>query len=333
MSMQQRPRRSDILARLTAPNEPKGQAQPVTVTLAAQAEIATEIAERFDQLGWRVRRVQSLDGLEQGQSDVVIAGHGFGGAGVDELCARALSAPSMGGSPLAVVIGAPQEQRLEYLRAGADDAMGTDVGADEVVARLQALLRRVRVERDCSPLTGLPGNTRFEQVLRDRLAAGETPAVLMLDIDNFKAFNDRYGHWRGDRVIKMLAEIVRRAAERSPEAFVAHVGGDDFLVISSPALVDEIAEECQADFDARAPKQYDESDRLRGYVTTRSRAGRRQQFRLMTLTLAAATAEAEDMQHIGQFFQVLAELKEYAKNHAGSTYVKDRRHNHGWRRE
>jgi len=330
MSMQERPRRSGIPARLPAPNERKKQPQPATVTLAAEGNLAEEIAHRLDQLGWRVRRVQGLDGLEQGPSDAVIAGHGFGGAGVDELCERALSARSTGSSPLAVVIGAPQELRLEYLRAGADDVVGTDVETDEVVARLEALLRRVQAERDRSPLTGLPGNARFEQVLRDRLAGGETPAVLMLDIDNFKAFNDRYGHWRGDRVIEMLAEIARHAAERDTGAFVAHVGGDDFYVITSPALVDEIAEECKVEFDARAPEEYDDSDRRRGYITTRSRTGRRRQFGLVTLALAAATAEAEDMQHIGQFFQVLAELKEYAKSHSGSTYVKDRRRQHGW---
>lgn len=305
-------------------------ADPVTIAVAAQGEVAEEVTARLARRSWQVVRAHGTDELAQLVCDAVIIAYAVAANDVCELCDQVWAAGRSGRRPLVLVIDTPRQQHVSCLRAGADGVLGPEAGAEEVLARLDALLRRVQVERDCSPLTGLPGNARFEQVLRDRLAAGETPAVLMLDIDNFKAFNDRYGHWRGDRVIKMLAEIVRGAAERDPEAFVAHVGGDDFLVISSPALVDEIAEKCKAEFDARAPEQYDESDRRRGYVTTRSRAGRRRQFRLMTLTLAAATAEAQDMQHIGQFFQVLAELKEYAKGHAGSTYVKDRRRHHGW---
>ena len=130
----------------------------------------------------------------------------------------------------------------------------------------------------------------------------------------------------------MLGEVARAAAARDPEALLAHVGGDDFCIVTTPGLVDQIAERCQEGFDAQAPLHYDDSDRRRGTITTHSRDGRRRQHKLMTLTLAAATAEADDMRHIGQFFQVLAELKEYAKGHGGSAYVKDRRRHHGWDR-
>jgi len=321
----------DTVGRRACPDSVGGEeAKTATVTLVAEGKLAEEIADSLGELGWRVRRVGTLDDLERPRADAVIAAHDLGAGRPEELCQRALSGVRTGALPLLVVIGAPAEQRAAYLDAGADDAVGTEVGAEEIVARLQALLRRSRSDRDRSPLTGLPGNTRLEQVLRERLADGETPAVLMLDIDNFKAFNDRYGHWRGDQVIQMLADIARQAAAADREALVAHVGGDDLFVVTRPELVNDIARECKEQFDAQAPRHYDESDRQRGYVSTHSRAGRRRQFGLMTLTLVAATAEAEDMRHIGQFFQVLAELKEYAKGQPGSTYIRDRRRHHGW---
>ncbi|MCD6361761.1 MAG: diguanylate cyclase, partial [Armatimonadetes bacterium] len=155
--------------------------------------------------------------------------------------------------------------------------------------------------------------------------------LLMLDIDGFKAFNDRYGHWRGDAVIRMLARIAVEAASRDPDALVSHIGGDDLCVVTTPVLVDEIGRECVRAFDARAPEHYHEDDRRRGYIVTRSRTGRRQQFALMTLSAVAVTAEAEDIEHFGQLFQVLAELKDYVKSQPGSTYFRDRRRHHGWR--
>lgn len=234
-------------------------------------------------------------------------------------------------SPL-LVVGAPPEQVARLLLAGADEAVSAGVSVEELAARMLALVRRARAERDRSPLTGLPGAARLEQTVRERLQRGETPALLLLDIDNFKAFNDRYGHWRGDAVIRSLAHLVQRAAALDPQALVAHIGGDDLCVVTRPDRVDAIGSSCVQAFDAQAPAHYDEDDRRRGYITTRARTGRRQQFRLMTLTAVAATAEAEDMEHFGQLFEVLAELKAYAKRRSGSTYFRDRRRDHGWQR-
>jgi len=233
--------------------------------------------------------------------------------------------------PPLLVTGTPPGRIAELLRAGADEAVDAGTGVEELAARMLALVRRARVERDRSPLTGLPGAARLEQVVRERLERGEAPALLLLDIDSFKAFNDRYGHWRGDAVIRMLAQIALDAAACGPDALVAHIGGDDLCVVTTPELVNEIGEACVAGFDEQVPAHYDEDDRRRGYITTRSRTGRRRQFRLMTLSAVAATAEAEDIEHFGQLFQVLAELKEYVKGRPGSTYFRDRRRDHGWR--
>lgn len=308
----------------------QGGDEAAIVIVAVPGEAGEEIALRLRELGWRVRQARSLNEANRAASDAwVMAPEALGG-GTGKLSELVASEARTASRPLLMVIEPSAERRLACLEAGADDAAGPEVGAAEIAARLQALLRRSRAERQRSPLTGLPGNARLERDLRERLGRGQTPAVLMLDIDNFKAFNDRYGHWRGDRVIQMLGGIARQAAARDPDALVAHVGGDDFCIVTRPELVDEIARHCQEQFDSQAREQYDESDRRRGYVTTRSRTGRRRQFKLMTLTLAAATAEAEDMQHIGQFFQVLAELKEYAKDQVGSTYARDRRRHHGW---
>ncbi|HUS80075.1 MAG TPA: GGDEF domain-containing protein [Armatimonadota bacterium] len=239
-------------------------------------------------------------------------------------------APGASPSPLVVVAQSRPEEVAPWLGAGADEVLVEGATEDEVAARLAALVRRARAERDRSPLTGLPGNARLEQVVRGRLGAGEAPALLLADLDGFKAFNDRYGHWRGDRVIEMLAGIMVGAAAADPDALVAHIGGDDFCVVTRPELVNGMGEEAIARFDEVAPAHYDEADRRRGYITTFSRTGRRRQFPLMTLTLVAATAEAEDIEHIGQLFQVLAELKAYAKTLPGSNYFRDRRRDHGW---
>src|SRR6266550_4566931 len=78
----------------------------------------------------------------------------------------------------------------------------------ELVARVGAAVRRWSGMRNVNPLSGLPGNRTITEELETRLARGEHFALLYVDIDRFKEFNDHYGFTRGDRVITMLAEIL-----------------------------------------------------------------------------------------------------------------------------
>ncbi|MGK2964576.1 MAG: EAL domain-containing protein [Tepidiformaceae bacterium] len=86
--------------------------------------------------------------------------------------------------------------------------------------------------RTANPLTGLPGNTRIRERV-ETLDGNKVPWVfLYADIDNFKAFNDRYGFAAGDIAILRLASILVSVRDSCHhEAFVGHIGGDDFAMI------------------------------------------------------------------------------------------------------
>ena len=81
------------------------------------------------------------------------------------------------------------------------------------------------------PLTGLLNRRAFHEVLQRRLtrAAGEPGALLVVDLDGFKAVNDRHGHAAGDLLLCALARRLRHALR--PRDEVARMGGDEFLVL------------------------------------------------------------------------------------------------------
>jgi diguanylate cyclase (GGDEF)-like protein len=100
----------------------------------------------------------------------------------------------------------------------------------EMGARCAAEQEAHRMARH-DPLTGLPNRRYFGQKLNEtlrRLRDGERAAVLMLDLDGFKAVNDMYGHAEGDRA---LLAVSRMLSELLPKAIVARMGGDEFAII------------------------------------------------------------------------------------------------------
>ena len=98
---------------------------------------------------------------------------------------------------------------------------------------------------DASPLTRLPGGIAIENVLKKRIESTQPLAFCVFDLDNFKAFNDRYGYANGSEVIKETAKIIEGVVKTkgTPDDFVGHVGGDDFVVITTPETMREIANE------------------------------------------------------------------------------------------
>jgi diguanylate cyclase (GGDEF)-like protein len=102
------------------------------------------------------------------------------------------------------------------------------VRASEIVNAMHE--RDVAMARDQNPLTGLPGNNRVGEYIRDALADEHRGfAFVYFDFDGFKAFNDAYGFRRGDRAIQLFADILRSGSQGTRD-FVGHVGGDDFFV-------------------------------------------------------------------------------------------------------
>jgi diguanylate cyclase (GGDEF)-like protein len=85
------------------------------------------------------------------------------------------------------------------------------------------------------PLTGLGNRRAFDRMLDPELSrSNPDAAVLLLDLDGFKAINDTWGHDVGDEVLKAVADRLRQTARGSD--LVARIGGDEFAVLARPAL-------------------------------------------------------------------------------------------------
>jgi len=218
--------------------------------------------------------------------------------------------------------------KLEGFSVGADDYIVKPFDTPELLARIRGALRRSREMRAQSPLTGLPGNVRIAEEIEARCLAGEPFAVLYVDLDHFKAFNDHYGFMRGDHVIQTTGRLLQDVTLETagPTAFVGHVGGDDFVIVCEPQHVRAVAECVIESFDAKIPDLYDLEDRDRGTIQLTSRRGEVQSFPLITVSIGVATTERRAFGHYAEAVAIATEMKAFTKRTgAGSSWAVDRR--------
>lgn len=213
--------------------------------------------------------------------------------------------------------------RIEGLVIGADDYITKPFNHDELIARVDTLLRRNELSLDANPLTRLPGNISIERELTKRITEKKRFAIGYIDLDNFKAYNDRYGFALGDRVIFDTGHIIKSVLQQSD--FLGHIGGDDFVFITTPDRVDKICRKIIKTFDSEIPQYYDEQSRTRGYIQSKSRKGKVTRFKIMTISIAVVTNVDRSFSHFAEIGEVGAELKKYLKTLKGSNYIIDRR--------
>ena len=133
---------------------------------------------------------------------------------------------------------------------------------------LLGLFARLYVENglESHPLTDLPGRGRLEAEVDRRLTRGAPFALARLNILRLRAFNDRYGVRRGDRLLAHVAAVLRTLATEEPGSFLAHYGADDFGFLLPPERVVETTRRAVQGIGATVGEFYDPEDLSAGGI-------------------------------------------------------------------
>lgn len=216
----------------------------------------------------------------------------------------------------------------DWAEVEVDDLLVRPLSAEEARARINLTMFRAMRALDANPLTKLPGNTSIIQRIQGLIDAGEDFALAYCDLDYFKSFNDKYGFSRGDEVLMMTARIIVNTikAFAGVRSFVGHVGGDDFVFIMPPDVVEEACRRVVQGFDSIVPHFYDPEDRKRGSIVSVDRQGETRTFPLMAVSIAVVFSTARHrLSHAGEASSVAMGLKKKAKENPKSCYVLDQR--------
>lgn len=173
-----------------------------------------------------------------------------------DVCTQMRADPALEGIPVIFVTSHDDlDAELRGLAAGAVDFIGKPVREPLLVARVTTQLRvkqltdALRRSAMLDGLTGLHNRGSFDQQLsrewQRSLRNGDPLALVLLDVDHFKRFNDHYGHPAGDACLRAVATAVAGLARR-PGDMAARVGGEEFAVLLPSTTVDGAREVAEA---------------------------------------------------------------------------------------
>jgi len=191
----------------------------------------------------------------------------------------------------------------------------------------EELIKMKERAENANPLTKLPGNIVIREEIEKRIVENVKFVVIYCDLDNFKAFNDKYGIAKGDEAIKLTADIFKEAVkiQGNPNDFVGHEGGDDFILLTTPDKTQGIADFIIQGFDKQVRKLYIQEDLSQNCIIAHARDGSVKKFPIMTISLSGVGNEHRAITSYGEVTNIAAEVKKKAKAIESSVFVMDQR--------
>ena len=311
-----------------------GPAEPKTRLVVAddQMELLAMMHDVLEMNGYEVRTAangqEALDLVRQDPPDVIILDLWLPIKDGFAVCKELKAHPLFQHLPIILLSAASdRDNKIQGMELGADDFVTKPVDLMELLARIRMIIRRNRQGLDANPLSKLPGNVSIQKRIAGAIASNKPLAVLYTDLNNFKAYNDSYGYDNGDRVIKATAELILDAVKRSgdEQGFVGHIGGDDFIVVTTPDRMETLSKDIAASFDKLAPSFYSDEDRARGKIRSHDRRGEPVEYPLLSIAIGVCHNTLRPLSSYAQVSAIGAELKSYAKRQEGSSYSIDRR--------
>ena len=220
-----------------------------------------------------------------------------------------------------------REHRIEILKSGVEHFIRKPIDEEYFYYTIINILKLLDINRRVSPLTGLPGNVQIQAEMKKRLLNKEEFSMIYFDLDNFKSYNDLYGFFKGDEIIKFTAKIISKHIHGMgvDSNFVGHIGGDDFIAIVSGSKCEEACQNIIVEFDKNIEYYYQEKDIQNGYIEVENRKGVLEQFPIISITIGVVNVPVGRFNNILEIGEVGAGVKHLAKTIPGSTYVINRR--------
>ena len=222
-----------------------------------------------------------------------------------------------------------EAEQIKGLSLGADDYITKPFKTPVLLTKVKNILDRKKKSIDVNPLTSLPGNLSIQENVENRIAKKSIFSLLYMDLNNFKSFNDKYGFYTGDKVIKFTADLLQNIIRKYGQIsdFIGHIGGDDFIIITEGDNSITLAENIISEFDKNIYLFYNNEDRKNGFIISKDRNDKVQKFPIMSISVGIIATNVANLTSFAEISKRASDLKKLAKKNGKSSYVFERRKN------
>ncbi|MBN1247054.1 MAG: response regulator [Anaerolineae bacterium] len=203
-----------------------------------------------------------------------------------------------------------RSDKIHGLELGADDYITKPFDVEELRLRVRNTIQSAEVASLTSPSTGLASGRLIEQQLR-ALITRDGWGILYLGIQGLEVFNEAYGFVAGEEVLRFTGMILNHVVDElgTPDDFVGHIGGDDFIIITDTGSVESMANEIVKRFHKDIGTHYDFMTRMQGYLVVEDAAGNEVREPLMSMAVGIVKAEAGPFTDIREITEAAAEAR------------------------
>jgi len=184
-----------------------------------------------------------------------------------------------------------RSDKIAGLELGADDYITKPFDIEELKLRVQGAMRRAQSTSLTDPVTGLPSSKLIEEQLK-KLLMREDWAILYVVINHMDAFIEVEDIVARDDILRFVAMNLNETVEAQGTSndFIGHTSGNDFIIITVPAVGEAIKAAFTKRFDEGVPTFYDFITRQRGRVIYTDQDGNQREAPLMSLSIGTLTA-------------------------------------------
>lgn len=185
-----------------------------------------------------------------------------------------------------------RSDKIHGLELGADDYITKPFDVEELRLRVRNAMARATYESLTNPTTGLPSSKLIEEQLRNLLRR-EDWGLVYVGINGLDAFTEVYGFVAADEVLRYTAMVLGESVDAlgTPNDFIGHVGGDDFLIVTEKSRAEPLVRDVTRRFSEGIGTHYDFKARQQGFIVIRDEEGNERKVGLMDLAIGVITSD------------------------------------------
>ena len=203
-----------------------------------------------------------------------------------------------------------RSDKLQGLELRADDYITKPFDIEELKLRVKRAITRAEQQSLTDPRSGLPSGRLIEEQLR-RIIRQQGWALMDIRINHYQAFKELYGFVAGDDVLRFTAMLMSEVVDDlgSPNDFIGHTGGVNFIIISAEEASSEIRQTLKTRFAEEVLSHYNFMDREKGYLETVDESGKQTKTPLMTMTIGTVSPSEYQFTDIREITELAAEAR------------------------